>query len=191
METVVRPSGRTPEQIRPVRITKNFTCYAEGSVLIEMGNTKVICTASVEEKVPGWMKDENRGWVTAEYGMLPRATGTRTDREAVKGKQSGRTQEIQRLIGRSLRAVVDMEKLGTRTIKIDCDVIQADGGTRCASITGAYVALKDAVEKLLKEGAYYWKSNQKLKLQLCLSESFADCRSAIWIMKKIIFAIST
>lgn len=101
METVVRPSGRTPEQIRPVRITKNFTCYAEGSVLIEMGNTKVICTASVEEKVPGWMKDENRGWVTAEYGMLPRATGTRTDREAVKGKQSGRTQEIQRLIGRS------------------------------------------------------------------------------------------
>lgn len=152
METVVRPSGRTPEQIRPVRITKNFTCYAEGSVLIEMGNTKVICTASVEEKVPGWMKDENRGWVTAEYGMLPRATGTRTDREAVKGKQSGRTQEIQRLIGRSLRAVVDMEKLGTRTIKIDCDVIQADGGTRCASITGAYVALKDAVEKLLKEG---------------------------------------
>lgn len=152
METVVRPSGRTPEQIRAVRITKNFTCYAEGSVLIEMGNTKVICTASVEEKVPGWMKDENRGWVTAEYGMLPRATGTRTDREAVKGKQSGRTQEIQRLIGRSLRAVVDMEKLGTRTIKIDCDVIQADGGTRCASITGAYVALKDAVEKLLKNG---------------------------------------
>ena len=117
MEGVVRPSGRAAEQIRKVKITKNFTCYAEGSVLIEMGNTKVICTASVENKVPGWMKEENRGWVTAEYGMLPRATGTRTDREAVKGKQSGRTQEIQRLIGRSLRAVVDMEILGPRTIK--------------------------------------------------------------------------
>lgn len=153
MEGVVRPSGRAAEQIRKVKITKNFTCYAEGSVLIEMGNTKVICTASVENKVPGWMKEENRGWVTAEYGMLPRATGTRTDREAVKGKQSGRTQEIQRLIGRSLRAVVDMEILGSRTIKIDCDVIQADGGTRCASITGAYVALKDAVEKLIKDGS--------------------------------------
>lgn len=149
MEAVVRPSGRTPEQIRTVRVTRNFTCYAEGSVLIEMGNTKVICTASVEEKVPGWMKEENKGWVTAEYGMLPRATGTRTDREAVRGKQSGRTQEIQRLIGRALRAVVDMEKLGARTIKIDCDVIQADGGTRCASITGAYIALKEAVNKLL------------------------------------------
>ncbi len=152
METVMRPDGRTPAQIRPVKIDKNFTCYAEGSVLISVGNTKVICTASVEEKVPSWMKDSPKGWVTAEYGMLPRATGTRTDREAVKGKQSGRTQEIQRLIGRALRAVVDMDKLGPRTIKIDCDVIQADGGTRCASITGAYVALKIAVEKLLSQG---------------------------------------
>lgn len=152
METVMRPDGRTPAQIRPVKIDKNFTCYAEGSVLISVGNTKVICMASVEEKVPSWMKDSPKGWVTAEYGMLPRATGTRTDREAVKGKQSGRTQEIQRLIGRALRAVVDMDKLGPRTIKIDCDVIQADGGTRCASITGAYVALKIAVEKLLSQG---------------------------------------
>lgn len=152
METVMRPDGRTPAQIRPVKIDKNFTCYAEGSVLISVGNTKVICTASVEEKVPSWMKDSPKGWVTAEYGMLPRATGTRTDREAVKGKQSGRTQEIQRLIGRALRAVVDMDKLGPRTIKIDCDVIQADGGTRCASITGAYVALKIAVEKMLSQG---------------------------------------
>lgn len=152
METVMRPDGRTPAQIRPVKIDKNFTCYAEGSVLISVGNTKVICTASVEEKVPSWMKDSPKGWVTAEYGMLPRATGTRTDREAVKGKQSGRTQEIQRLIGRALRAVVDMDKLGPRMIKIDCDVIQADGGTRCASITGAYVALKIAVEKLLSQG---------------------------------------
>lgn len=145
-----RPSGRRESELREIRITRHFTCYAEGSVLIEMGNTKVICTATVEEKVPIWMKDENRGWVTAEYGMLPRATGTRTDREAVKGKQSSRTQEIQRLIGRSLRAVVDTHLLGKRTIKIDCDVIQADGGTRCASITGAYVALADAIDSLMK-----------------------------------------
>lgn len=148
----IRPSGRRPEELRPVKITRHYTKYAEGSVLIEVGNTKVICTASVEEKVPAWLKDLGTGWVTAEYGMLPRATGTRTDREAAKGKQSGRTQEIQRLIGRSLRAVVDMEALGPRTIKVDCDVIQADGGTRCASITGAYVALADAVDWLLKAG---------------------------------------
>lgn len=145
-----RPSGRQESEPRVIKFTRHFTKYAEGSVLVEIGDTKVICTASVEEKVPQWMKDENRGWVTAEYGMLPRATGTRTEREAVKGKQSGRTQEIQRLIGRSLRAVVDLELLGKRTIKIDCDVIQADGGTRCASITGAYVALCDAIDSLMK-----------------------------------------
>lgn len=151
-QTWCRPDGRNPEEIRPVRITRHYTKYAEGSVLVEMGDTKVICTASVEEKVPGWLKDSEEGWVTAEYGMLPRATGTRTDREAAKGKQSGRTQEIQRLIGRSLRAVVDMKALGARTVKIDCDVIQADGGTRCASITGAYVALADALNGLVKKG---------------------------------------
>lgn len=151
-ESFVRPSGRKPEELRTIKITRHYTKYAEGSVLIEVGNTKVICTASVEEKVPTWLKDLGSGWVTAEYGMLPRATGTRTEREAAKGKQSGRTQEIQRLIGRSLRAVVDMDALGPRTIKIDCDVIQADGGTRCASITGAYVALVDALSWLLKAG---------------------------------------
>lgn len=146
-----RPSGRAPEALRPIKITPNFTCYAEGSVLMEVGQTRVICTASVEDKVPIWLKDQGEGWITAEYGLLPRATGTRNDREAVKGRQSGRTQEIQRLIGRSLRAVVDLKKLGQRTIKIDCDVIQADGGTRCASITGAFVALKLAIDKLVKE----------------------------------------
>lgn len=151
-ESFVRPSGRKPEELRTIKITRHYTKYAEGSVLIEVGNTKIICTASVEEKVPAWLKDLGSGWVTAEYGMLPRATGTRTEREAAKGKQSGRTQEIQRLIGRSLRAVVDMDALGPRTIKIDCDVIQADGGTRCASITGAYVALVDALSWLLKAG---------------------------------------
>jgi ribonuclease PH len=147
-----RPSGRGREELRPIKITPNFTCYAEGAVLIEQGNTKVICTASVQEKVPSWMKDTGKGWVTAEYGMLPRATQTRTDREAVRGSQSGRTQEIQRLIGRSLRSVVDMEALGERTVKIDCDVIQADGGTRCASITGGFVALRLALQKLVDEG---------------------------------------
>ncbi len=150
--TFERPSKRACDQIRSVRIVKDFTCHAEGSVLIEMGNTKVICTASVEEKLPPWMKDANSGWVTAEYGMLPRATGTRTEREAVRGVQSGRTQEIQRLIGRSLRAIIDLSKLGPRTIKLDCDVIQADGGTRCASISGAYVALQLAVNRLLEQG---------------------------------------
>ncbi len=150
--TFKRPSGRACNQIRSVKIIKDFTCHAEGSVLIEMGNTKVICTASVEEKLPPWMKDASSGWVTAEYGMLPRATGTRTEREAVRGAQSGRTQEIQRLIGRSLRAIIDLSKLGPRTIKLDCDVIQADGGTRCASISGAYVALQLAINRLLEKG---------------------------------------
>ena len=146
-----RPSGRQPDALRQVRITRSYTRHAEGAVLIECGDTKVICTASVLEKVPPHKKGSGQGWVTAEYGMLPRSTGTRTDREAARGKQSGRTQEIQRLIGRSLRAVVDLGKLGERTIHIDCDVIQADGGTRTASITGAYVALADATGWLLKQ----------------------------------------
>ncbi len=148
----MRPSQRRPDELRPVRITRNYTKHAEGAVLIEFGDTKVICTASVEEKVPGFLKGRNQGWLTAEYGMLPRSTGTRTDREAARGKQSGRTQEIQRLIGRSLRAVMDLSKLGERTIHIDCDVIQADGGTRTASITGAFVAAHDAVNYLLAKG---------------------------------------
>jgi len=148
----MRPSLRTPDQLREIRITRHYTKHAEGSVLIECGDTKVICTASVEERVPPHKKGSGEGWVTAEYGMLPRSTGSRMQREAAKGKQSGRTQEIQRLIGRSLRAVVDLAKLGERTIQIDCDVIQADGGTRTASITGAYVALHDAVSGLLAKG---------------------------------------
>lgn len=147
-----RPSSRQSDQMRAVRITRNFTCHAEGSVLIEFGNTKVLCTASVEESVPPFLRGKGEGWVTAEYGMLPRSTNTRTAREAAKGKQSGRTQEIQRLIGRSLRAVVDMKALGERQITIDCDVLQADGGTRTASITGACVALHDALQKLVASG---------------------------------------
>ena len=147
----MRPSQRRPDELRAIRITRNFTCHAEGSVLIEFGATKVLCTASVLEKQPPHLRGTERGWVTAEYGMLPRSTNTRTDREAARGKQSGRTQEIQRLIGRSLRAVVDLEKLGPRTIHLDCDVLQADGGTRTASITGAYVALTDAVNFLIRE----------------------------------------
>ena len=147
----MRPSHRKPDELRTVRITRRYTRHAEGSVLIECGDTMVLCTASVEEKVPGFLKGKGQGWVTAEYGMLPRSTNTRMDREAARGKQSGRTQEIQRLIGRALRAVVDMKALGERTIQIDCDVIQADGGTRTASITGAYVALHDAVSTLLEK----------------------------------------
>ena len=147
----MRPSQRQPDQLRTIRITRNYTKHAEGAVLIECGDTKVICTASVEERVPPHKKGSGEGWVTAEYGMLPRSTGERMGREAAKGKQSGRTQEIQRLIGRSLRAVVDLQKLGERTIQIDCDVIQADGGTRTASITGAFVALYDAVTGLINK----------------------------------------
>ena len=147
----MRPSQRQLDQLRTVRITRHYTKHAEGAVLIECGDTKVICTASIAEKVPGFLKGKNQGWLTAEYGMLPRSTNTRIDREAARGKQSGRTQEIQRLIGRSLRAVVDLSKLGERTIHIDCDVIQADGGTRTASITGAYVAVHDAVAYLLAQ----------------------------------------
>ncbi len=148
----MRPSSRQPNQLRSIRITRNYTKHAEGSVLIECGDTRVICTASVDEKVPPHKKGSGEGWVTAEYGMLPRSTGERMGREAAKGKQSGRTQEIQRLIGRSLRAVVDLGKLGERTIVLDCDVIQADGGTRTASITGAFVALQDAVIGLMNKG---------------------------------------
>lgn len=152
MTTFSRTDDRLASDLRPVRITRNYTNYAEGSVLIEFGNTKVLCNASVEEKVPGHKKGSGEGWVTAEYGMLPRATHTRSDREAARGKQSGRTQEIQRLIGRSLRAVFDLKKLGERTIHLDCDVIQADGGTRTASITGAFVAAQDAVNSLIASG---------------------------------------
>jgi ribonuclease PH len=152
----MRPSGRKPDQLRAIRIQRSFTRHAEGSVLVEFGDTRVLCTASVEERVPPFLKDSGRGWVTAEYGMLPRSTNTRTDREAARGKQSGRTQEIQRLIGRSLRAVVDLSALGQRSIQLDCDVLQADGGTRTAAITGSFVALHDAVtwlqgRKLLRE----------------------------------------
>ena len=148
----MRPSGRQPDQLRPVTITRNFTCHAEGSVLIEFGNTKVICNASFDAGVPGFLRGQGTGWVTGEYGMLPRSTESRMRRESTQGKQGGRTMEIQRLIGRSLRAVVDMDKLGENTIVLDCDVIQADGGTRTASITGAYVALVDAVNKALAKG---------------------------------------
>ena len=150
--TSKRPSGRSFDALRLVRIERNFTRHAEGSVLISFGDTQVICTASVEESVPGFLRDRGQGWLTAEYGMLPRSTHTRSDREAARGKQSGRTQEIQRLVGRSLRAVFDLKKLGQRTIQIDCDVIQADGGTRTASITGAFVAAHDAVSKLMAKG---------------------------------------
>lgn len=149
----MRPSGRTPDQMRPISIEPNFTKHAEGSVLVSFGETKVLVTASVEDRLPPWMRGKGEGWVTAEYGMLPRATHTRGSREAAKGKQSGRTQEIQRLIGRSLRAVVDLKKLGEHQITLDCDVIQADGGTRTASISGAWVALRLAVDKLIASGA--------------------------------------
>jgi ribonuclease PH len=152
MTAFVRSGARAADQLRPVRITRHYTMHAEGSVLVEFGNTKVLCTASVEERVPPHKRGSGEGWVTAEYGMLPRATHSRSDREAARGKQSGRTQEIQRLIGRSLRAVFDLKKLGERTIQLDCDVIQADGGTRTAAITGAFVAAQDAVNGLLQAG---------------------------------------
>jgi len=148
----MRPSGRRPDEMRPVRFTRRYTRHAEGSVLVEFGHTIVLCTASVGERVPPFLRGAGRGWVTAEYGMLPRSTHTRSDREAVRGKQAGRTQEIQRLIGRSLRAVTDLAALGERTVTLDCDVLQADGGTRTAAITGAYVALSDAVTALRSAG---------------------------------------
>jgi len=151
-DLVERPSGRRADALRDVHITRHYTKHAEGSVLVEFGDTKVICTASVLERVPEFLRDRGQGWLTAEYGMLPRATHTRSDREAARGKQTGRTQEIQRLIGRALRSVFDLERLGPRTLHVDCDVIQADGGTRTASITGAFVAAHDAVSKLLAAG---------------------------------------
>ena len=149
--SIARPSGRTPDQLRPVRIERAYTRHAEGSVLVSFGHTRVLCTASIENKVPGFMRGKGEGWVTAEYGMLPRATHTRSDREAARGKQGGRTLETQRLIGRSLRACVDRAALGEHTITVDCDVLQADGGTRTAAITGGYVALVDAVGWLLRK----------------------------------------
>ncbi|HEX7053063.1 MAG TPA: ribonuclease PH [Burkholderiales bacterium] len=148
MSAPARPSGRRPDELRPVRLSRGYTRHAEGSVLVEFGDTRVLCTASVEERVPPFLKDTGRGWVSAEYGMLPRATHTRSEREAARGKQSGRTQEIQRLIGRALRAVVDLQAIGPRTVQLDCDVLQADGGTRTAAITGAFVALHDALSGL-------------------------------------------
>ena len=146
---LVRSAGRTADALRPVRITRHYTRHAEGSVLVEFGDTRVLCTASVEDRVPAFLKGKERGWLTAEYGMLPRATHTRSDREAARGKQSGRTQEIQRLIGRAMRSVFDLDRLGERTITLDCDVLQADGGTRTASITGAFVAAHDAISALI------------------------------------------
>src|SRR5829696_5202484 len=150
---MARPDGREPGQLRPVTLTRRWSIHPEGSVLVEFGNTRVLCTASVTEGVPRWRKGSGQGWVTAEYAMLPRATNTRGDRESVKGKVGGRTQEISRLIGRSLRAVIDYKALGENTVVLDCDVLQADGGTRTAAITGAYVALHDAVAWLAKQGA--------------------------------------
>lgn len=150
--SVLRASGRADDELRPLSLMRGFTRYAEGSVLVHAGETQVLCTASVLDQVPPFLKGKGEGWVTAEYGMLPRATQTRSEREAVRGKQSGRTQEIQRLIGRSLRAVFDLQALGERTLRLDCDVLQADGGTRCASITGAWVAAADAVALLMKRG---------------------------------------
>jgi ribonuclease PH len=148
----MRPGGRRPDELRPVRLQRRYTRHAEGSVLVEFGETRVLCTASVEERVPPFLKGSGRGWVTAEYGMLPRSTHTRSEREAARGKQSGRTQEIQRLIGRALRAVIDLPALGERSLQIDCDVLQADGGTRTAAITGAFVALHDALSWMRERG---------------------------------------
>jgi ribonuclease PH len=163
-EMAKRPSGRAPDALRPVKFTRAFTRHAEGSVLVEFGETRVLCTASVEQRVPAFLKDQGRGWITAEYGMLPRSTHTRTDREAARGRQSGRTQEIQRLIGRALRAAFDLGALGERTLKIDCDVLQADGGTRTASITGAFVAVHDALA---------WMQGQRLLDRLPVREFVA------------------
>ena len=166
-----RPSARSADALRNVRITRGFTCHAEGSVLVEFGLTRVLCTASVEDKVPPFLRGQGRGWVTAEYGMLPRATHTRSDREAARGKQSGRTQEIQRLIGRSLRGIIDLQVLGERTVQIDCDVLQADGGTRTAAITGAWVALHDAVS---------WMQSQGMLSASPLTDSVAAVSVGLW-----------
>ncbi|MDQ5849646.1 MAG: ribonuclease PH, partial [Pseudomonadota bacterium] len=167
----MRPSGRRPDELRPVRIQRAFTRHAEGSVLVEFGDTRVLCTASVDERVPPFLKDSGRGWVTAEYGMLPRATNTRSEREAARGKQSGRTQEIQRLIGRALRAVVDLRALGPRSIQVDCDVLQADGGTRTAAITGAWIALHDCLE---------WMKARSMIKDGVLRDQVAAVSAGIW-----------
>ncbi len=172
-----RAARRQADQLRPLILTRNFTCHAEGSVLVEFGNTKVLCTASVEESVPPFLRGKGRGWVTAEYGMLPRSTNTRTAREAAKGKQSGRTQEIQRLIGRSLRAVTDLAALGERQITLDCDVLQADGGTRCAAITGACVALHDALTTLVVSGKL--AANPLRELVAAVSVGIVDGRPVL------------
>lgn len=168
----MRPNNRLVHQTRPIKITRHYTRYAEGSVLVEFGETKVLCNASVEESVPRFLKGQQQGWITAEYGMLPRATHSRTQREAAKGKQGGRTMEIQRLIARSLRAVVDLKALGERTITVDCDVIQADGGTRTAAITGACVALQDAIQKLVADGTL--KENPMKSLVAAISVGIVD-----------------
>ncbi|MCX8650812.1 ribonuclease PH [Gilliamella sp. B2776] len=168
----MRPSGRAAEQVRPIKIIRHYTKHAEGSVLVEFGETKVLCNATVEESVPRFLKGQNQGWVTAEYGMLPRATNSRTQREAAKGKQTGRTMEIQRLIARSLRAMIDLKLLGEYTITLDCDVIQADGGTRTASITGACVALNDAINKMIAEGKL--KQNPIKSLVAAVSVGIVD-----------------
>ncbi|NUF49793.1 ribonuclease PH [Gilliamella sp. ESL0250] len=168
----MRPSGRSAEQVRPIKITRHYTKHAEGSVLVEFGETKVLCNATVDESVPRFLKGQNQGWVTAEYGMLPRATHSRTQREAAKGKQTGRTMEIQRLIARSLRAMIDLKLLGEYTITLDCDVIQADGGTRTASITGACVALNDAINKMVAEGKI--KKNPIKSLVAAVSVGIVD-----------------
>lgn len=168
----MRPSGRSAEQVRPIKITRHYTKHAEGSVLVEFGETKVLCNATVDESVPRFLKGQNQGWVTAEYGMLPRATNSRTQREAAKGKQTGRTMEIQRLIARSLRAMIDLKLLGEYTITLDCDVIQADGGTRTASITGACVALNDAINKMIAEGKV--KQNPIKSLVAAVSVGIVD-----------------
>ncbi|MCX8575297.1 MULTISPECIES: ribonuclease PH [unclassified Gilliamella] len=168
----MRPSGRSAEQVRPIKITRHYTKHAEGSVLVEFGETKVLCNATVDESVPRFLKGQNQGWVTAEYGMLPRATNSRTQREATKGKQTGRTMEIQRLIARSLRAMIDLKLLGEYTITLDCDVIQADGGTRTASITGACVALNDAINKMIAEGKV--KQNPIKSLVAAVSVGIVD-----------------
>ena len=174
---MTRPSGRGPDELRRVSIKRRYTRYAEGSVLIEFGDTKVLCNASVEERVPPFLRGQDRGWVTAEYSLLPRSTNTRTGREAARGKQSGRTQEIQRLIGRSLRAVVDLKKIRDHTITVDCDVLQADGGTRTAAITGAYVALADAAGWMLAQG----RVAESPLLGQVASVSVGVCRGAVML----------
>ncbi len=186
-----RPSGRAADALRAIKLTRHYTKHAEGSVLIECGDTKVICTASIEDSVPGFLKGKGQGWLTAEYGMLPRSTHTRMDREAARGKQSGRTQEIQRLIGRSLRAAFDLQAFGERTLHLDCDVIQADGGTRTAAITGTMVAAYDAFSKLVAQGVDRRRFRSSISSRPFRLASIAASRYLIWITPKIPIAIPT